>query len=66
MKAAVQIEDQPLPCVVYWVGRKGLSVRIISWCGNRADASDGTIQIPDDAKVCTTCETQIKIGKPKV
>lgn len=66
MIAAVQIEDAKAPCVIYWTGRVRLHVGVRTWCGEAYDASDGVIQIPDDAKVCTKCTSYIKTGKPNV
>lgn len=65
MQAAIQTDDE-FPCVVYWTGRKGLSVKIITWCGEHADASDGVIQIPDDADVCSSCKIYIESKRPNV
>jgi len=66
MQAAVVIEGQARPCVIYWTGRVRLSVKVTTWCGENADASDGVLQIPDDAEVCVKCTTFLKTGKPNV
>lgn len=66
MIAAIQIEGADAPCVVYWTGRIRLSVKCTTWCGDTHDASDGVIQIPDDAKVCKRCTEQLKTKKPKL
>ena len=34
-------------CVVKWVGRVRLHAGIVTYCGKEADASDGTVQVPD-------------------
>lgn len=66
MLAAVQIDPNNPPCVIYWTGRVRLTVKVKTWCGQDADASEGVLQIPDDAKVCTTCTHYIETGKPNV
>ena len=65
MIAVVKTENE-FPCVAYWTGRKGLSVKVHTWCGETADASDGVLQVPDDAKICTECKLYIKTGKPNL
>lgn len=52
--------------MIYWTGRVRLHAGVVTWCGEKADASDGVIQIPDDAAVCTKCSDFIKTGKPNV
>jgi hypothetical protein len=66
MIACVQVHGAKVPCVVYWTGRIGLSVKTRTWCGGKHDAGDGVIQIPDDAKICEKCESFIETGKPNV
>lgn len=66
MIAVVLNENGEDPCVVYWTGRKGLSVKVRAWCGGTFDASDGVIQLPDSAKVCEGCTHAIKSGKPNL
>lgn len=66
MKAVVQIKGKADPCVIYWTGRVRLHVGVTTWCGEKFDASDGVLQIPDGAKVCSDCDEQIKIGAPKL
>ena len=52
MIAAVEFTDKI--CIVRWVGRVRLSARIVTYCGEEADASDGTIQVPDRFFVALT------------
>lgn len=66
MIAVVPIENEVRPCVIYWTGRVRLSVKVRTWCGREADASDGVIQVPATAHVCTKCEEFIETGKPNV
>ena len=61
MKAIVptEITGKPLPCVVRWIGRKGLSVRALTWCGDDYSAADGVGQVPDEIKTCESCNGEI-------
>lgn len=56
---------QPDPCIVYWTGRSGFSVKIHTWCGGKINAGDsGVLQVPDDAKVCPKCTEAVQAKKP--
>lgn len=66
MQAVVQINNPARPCVVYSTARVRLHVEIVTWCGEKVDASDGVLQVPDDAHVCTKCEGFIKTGIPNL
>ncbi len=59
MKAAVEKPGQP-PCLVRWIGLRGITVRAITYCGTEYKASDGISQIPDEVRCCTSCETAMK------
>jgi len=45
MTAAVEMPDRL--CVVYWVRRQGLSVKIRTYCGVEVEAGRGVVQVPD-------------------
>jgi hypothetical protein len=45
MLAAVEQSDRL--CVARWVGRVRLHVEVLTACGQRKDASDGVVQVPD-------------------
>lgn len=47
------------PCPIKWVGRSGLGVKALTYCGREANAAAGVVQIPVDAKICETCKTEI-------
>lgn len=44
MIAAIEMPDKL--CLVRWVGRVGLRVKILAACGAEADASQGVVQVP--------------------
>ena len=45
MIAAIEMPDRL--CIIRWVGRRGLKVKVLTCCGAEADASDGVVQVPD-------------------
>lgn len=45
MLAAVERPDRI--CVVRWTGRVRLHVEVLLVCGERIDAADGVVQVPD-------------------
>lgn len=47
------------PCAIKWVGRKGLSVKVITHCNNERGVDTGVLQIPDDSVICSGCESAI-------
>lgn len=38
-----------------WVGRKGLKVKIVTYCGGVVDAAQGVTQVADGTRVCEKC-----------
>jgi len=50
------------PCIVKLVGRKGLKVRVVTYCGGTADAAQGVAQVPDDALLCEKCKQVLRGG----
>jgi hypothetical protein len=63
MMAAVDMGTS-LPCVVRWTGRTGL-IKVITrtFCGNEIDASEGVMQIHDDAKICAVCKSIMETAR---
>jgi hypothetical protein len=59
MIACVKLTETDPPCIVYWTGRKGLSVHVKTWCHKTANASDGVMQLTDNAIVCEGCERAV-------
>jgi len=47
------------PCVIKWVGRKGLKIKILTYCGV-VEAAHGVTQVPDDTPICEKCKTALK------
>jgi len=45
MIAAIELPDKL--CVVRWTGRVRLHVEVMTVCGNKMDAADGVVQVPD-------------------
>jgi hypothetical protein len=45
MLAAVELPDRL--CVVRWTGRVRLHVEVLTVCGEKLDAADGVVQVPD-------------------
>ena len=64
MIAAVDANKITGPCIVYWTGRVRLSVKVHTWCGAVADAGDGVLQVPDNARVCVDCTAAVERGEP--
>ncbi len=61
MMAAVKRDGREKPCIVYWTGREGLSVRVITYCEEKVKvADDGVIQIPDVEEVCNACNARLQ------
>jgi len=64
MIAAVEAHRPTGPCIVYWTGRVGLSVKATTYCGNTVSAADGVLQLPDIARVCIDCSAAVQRGEP--
>ena len=68
MIAAVDANKSTGPCIVYWTGRQGLSVKAHTYCGTSVSAADGVLQLPDTwiefARVCVDCAVAVKRGEP--
>jgi hypothetical protein len=45
MLAAIELPDRL--CVVRWTGRVRLHVEVLTVCGEKMDAADGVVQVPD-------------------
>lgn len=60
MMAVIKVDGQADPCVIKWVGRKGLKVKAITHCGETVDAGDGVHQVPDAAETCSKCNTALR------
>ena len=54
MIAVVEKNAQP-PCIVRWVGRRGLKVQIFTYCGDVAEAGQGVSQVADGTTLCARC-----------
>jgi len=52
------------PCPIKWVGRRGLSVSAVTYCGNTVSVGDGVSQVPSHTRVCTKCEAAISAQYP--
>lgn len=61
MIAVVEIKSRPFPCIVSFVGRKGLKLKILTYCGEQADANKGVRQVPDNHTVCAMCRLKLAI-----
>lgn len=59
MIAVIQVDETQPPHVVKWTGRKGLHIEIVTYCEKRLNASDGVLQVKDDALVCFDCKMKI-------
>jgi len=64
MIAAVDANKATGPCIVYWTGRQGLSVKAHTYCGQAVSAADGVLQLPDTAQVCADCSAAVQRGEP--
>jgi len=64
MIAAVDANKATGPCIIYWTGRQGLSVKARTYCGESVSAADGVLQLPDNARVCVDCAAAAKRGEP--
>jgi hypothetical protein len=60
MIAVVELKEGKPPCIVKWVGRKGLKVKILTYCGGAADAGQGVTQVVDGTSVCEKCKIALK------
>lgn len=61
MKAVIAKPDGSKPCIAYWTGRAGfVKVGVLSYCEKNYDASDGVLQVPEDAPCCSECEEAVK------
>lgn len=66
MKAVITNEDD-LPCIVYWTGRRGLNVGVVTYCAEERKATDGVLQVPDDVPCCSDCTAAVEAhAYPKV
>lgn len=55
------------PCVVYFTSRVRLSVRVLTYCGQTRDASEGVLQLPEEVPVCVECQRAIEAHSyPKI
>lgn len=59
MIAVTPVQSTQTPCVVKWVGRRGLTVKIVTYCGAVADAAQGVFQVPDGTFVCEKCRAAL-------
>ncbi len=55
MIAAIQPDPKKPPHVIYATYRKGLSLRVRTYCNLEIDAMGGVLQLPDSVKQCPAC-----------
>ncbi len=53
-------------CAVQTTGREGLKAVSTTWCGAKANAADGVIQLPDDHLIHDACEKAIEAFEKKM
>jgi hypothetical protein len=56
MIAVIQTDPDQPPHIIKWTGRKNFHVEVLTYCEERFDASDGVLQVPDNALVCFKCK----------
>lgn len=59
MKAVITNAGGNPPCIVYWTGRRGLNVGVVTYCATERKATDGVLQVPDDVACCADCEKAV-------
>jgi hypothetical protein len=65
MMAVVQGGSQNPYCLIHTVGRRGITIQIYSWCGQKYPAaSHDTLQMPDATPLCAACKAALSRGAP--
>ena len=50
------------PCIIHWTGRKGLSVKALTYCGADLSAADGVLQLPSTSRFHAACKHGVMVA----